>query len=67
MPENTTQTAGLKNYGTGSRPLKSEFKTEVLRGSAAYGIETECFADRSTLCERNSQNQSGPKSVVLEL
>ncbi len=35
-----------RTIGTGSRPLKSEFKTEVLRGSAAYGIETECFADQ---------------------
>jgi len=65
--QETRSIAVSRTIGTGSRPLKSEFKTEVLRGYAAYGIETECFADRSTLREEYSQCQSGPGSDVREL
>ena len=59
-----TKRANSRTIGTGSRPLKSEFKTGVLRGSAAYGIETECFPDQVNTCVKRSRHKSGLESQL---
>ena len=59
-----TKRANSRTIGTGSRPLKSEFKTEVLRGSAAYGIETECFPDQVDTRVKSSRHESGLESQL---
>jgi hypothetical protein len=61
-----TKRANSRTIGTGSRPLKSEFKTGVLRGSAAYGIETECFPDQVNTCVKRSRHKSGLENQLRQ-